>query len=69
MFFKKEKENKQEQPQKLYKATYKSLHSGNIKEFKIECQTKTLTSFLQKGENIWEMYMLVSVTPLEEVPT
>ena len=62
MFLK--KETKQEKPK--YKATYKSLHSGNTKVFAVAEPTEALSNFLQKGEDIWEMYMLTSVVPLSE---
>lgn len=62
MFFKR----KDEPSNPKYKATYKSLHSGNIKEFAIVEPTEAQANFLQKGNNIWEMYILVSVTPLSE---
>lgn len=62
MFFKRKDEPKNPK----YKATYKSLHSGNIKEFAIVEPTEALANFLQKGDDIWEMYMLASVTPLNE---
>lgn len=47
-----------------YKAIYKSLHSGNIKEFTIVKLEEALAYFLQEGKGIWEMYMLTSVIPL-----
>jgi hypothetical protein len=62
MFF--QKEPKQKKPK--YKATYKSLHSGNTKVFAVAEPTEALLNFLQKGEDIWEMYMLTSVVPLSE---
>ena len=62
MFFKKETEQKKPK----YKATYKSLHSGNTKVFAVVEPTEALANFLQKGEDILEMYMLTSIVPLSE---
>ena len=62
MFLKRKDEQKQ---LKKYKATYKSLYSGNVKEFAIAEPTNALAYFLQKGEGISEMYILISVTPLD----
>ena len=62
MFFKKEPEQKKPK----YEATYKSLYSGNTKVFIIVEPTEALINFLQKDENIWEMYMLTSIVPLNE---
>lgn len=69
MFFKKGKENKQEPPKKVYKATFKSLHSGKTIALKTSTPTSTLNSFLQKDGDSYEMYMLTHITPLEEVTT
>lgn len=63
MFFKRKDES--EKPK--YKATYKSLYSGNTKEFTVVEPTKALAYFLQKGEGILEMYTLVSIMPLDKV--
>lgn len=60
MFLKK----KDEQQQLKYKATYKSLYSGSIKEFAIAEPANALAYSLQHGEGIWEMYVLISVIPL-----
>lgn len=49
-----------------YKALYKSLYSGNIKEFSVVKPTDAITDFLAEGEDVVERYMLVSVTPLVE---
>lgn len=62
MFFKRKDESKKP----IYKAIYKSLHSGETKVFAVAEPTEALVNFLQKGEDIWEMYMLVSVIPLNK---
>lgn len=71
MFFKKEKENKQEQPKKLYNATYKSLHSGKEIVLKTSTPTQMLNSFLKKDEeeDEYDVYILTYITPLDEVTT
>lgn len=63
MFFKRKDES--EKPE--YKATYKSLYSGNTKEFTVTEPTEALANFLQKSEGIWEMYTLVSIMPFGKV--
>ena len=63
MFFKRKDEP--EKP-KHYKAIYKSLHSGDTKEIAIAEPTGALRDFLQKGENIWEVYTLICVVPLNK---
>ena len=62
MIFKKKDEPKKPR----YKATYKSLHSGNVKLFTVAEPKEALANFLQKGEGIWEVYMLTSIIPLSE---
>ena len=57
---------KDKQKELKYKATYKSLHSGDTKVFAVAEPTEELTNFLQKGEDIWEMYMLVSVERIKD---
>ena len=64
MFF--ERGNKDKQEKAKYKATYKSLHSGNTRTFASVNPVETLTHFLQKNDNVWEMYVLVSITPIDE---
>lgn len=64
MFLKRERET--DKPKKQYKATYKSLHSGNIKHFSITSVDDALVNFLQQSGDIWEMYMLISVMPLNK---
>lgn len=61
MFFKRKDELERS---KNYKAIYKSLHSGNIKEIAVAEPTSVLVNFLQQNEDIWEVYMLTSVVPL-----
>lgn len=54
----------QESEKPKYKATYKCLHCGVTKEFIVDEPEEAIAYFLQKGENIWEMYMLTSITLL-----
>lgn len=61
MFFKKKNEPKEFK----YKATYKSMYSGDIKEFAV-AEPNALVNFLQEKEGIYEMYTLLSVVPLNE---
>ncbi len=63
MFFKKSDESKL---QPKYKATYKSLYSGDIQEINIIKPTSALAYALRQNEDIWEMYILVCVTPLDK---
>ena len=69
MFFKRKKEDPVE-PQHKYKATYNCLHCGDMKEITIAHPTSTTPYFLHhnfcEGKEIWEVYMLTSVTPLSE---
>ena len=49
-----------------YKAIYKSLYSGNTKELNVIAPTQALSSFLEEDNDIWEVYMLISVIPLDK---
>lgn len=64
MFLKRKCET--DKPKKQYKATYKSLHSGNTMHFVITNPEKALANFLQESGDILEMYMLISVMPLNK---
>ena len=48
-----------------YKATYKCLHCGNTKEFLVR-EPNAISQFLQKGDGIWETYMLTHIVELDE---
>ena len=50
-----------------YKAIYKSLYSGNTKELNVIAPTQALSGFLEEDNDIWEVYMLVSVMPLDKI--
>ena len=63
MFFKRKDEPEKS---KNYKAIYKSLNSGNIKEIAVAKPTSVLANFLQQNEDIWEVYTLTSVVLLNE---
>ena len=59
-------EMKCESKKHKYKAIYKSLYSGNTKELNVIAPTQALSSFLEENNDIWEMYVLVSVIPLNK---
>lgn len=58
--------NKDNQYKAKYKATYKCLHCENITTYSIASPAEAEIYFLQQSGDIWEVYMLVSITPLDE---
>lgn len=64
MFFKR---NRNKQKDYKYRATYKSLYSGDVKEFLVVERGDAIVNFLQEGDNnVWESYMLTSVSPIDK---
>lgn len=61
MFF--NKKGEQEKPK--YEAIYKSLHSGKTRACVVVEPTDAMAYFLYEDEGVFEMYMLVSVMPLD----
>lgn len=61
MFFNKKSE--QEKPK--YEAIYKSLHSGKTRACVVAEPTDAMVHFLYEDEGVFEMYILVSVMPLD----
>ena len=65
MLFK--KENESVKPK--YKATYKSLHSGETKTCFVIEPTGAFANCLVKSGGIWEMYMLTCVELIKDEET
>lgn len=57
------KKGEQEKPK--YEAIYKSLYSGKTRDCVVAEPTDAMAYFLYEDEDVWEMYMLVSVMPLD----
>lgn len=57
---------KHEKKECKYKALYKGLYSGNIEEIPVVEPMEALAGFLQEGKDIWEVYTLISVIPLDK---
>ena len=57
------KKGEQEKPK--YEAIYKSLHSEKTRAYVVAKPTDVMAHFLYEDEGVFEMYMLVSVMPLD----